>query len=364
MLKQSKYDVEEEEDNTGSTPKLAIPKHRFHSANISELMIRMDWSDVHVYALSPWVIKLLAARQPAMKEIQKELLPLLISRQFRSNGIASTFPSIKKKKQQQQLQKRQTDQHNNKVTTDDDDDDLILDQVIAGFEDKLRITSIVSPESSSTTEDGEEDAEDQDDDSNNHNKKDHSKRIFPFSVSAQTLSRSESKLTLRACTIQAYLYACREMVQYAVKQQMMKPSSSSSNNTNSGTGKKGNKGDSSSSRGISLNSNSKICFPKDVLRLDTKNNSILLASGTTIGDKVQVKSSTIGRNVKLGNRCRLNNVVIMDNVIIGDNCILQNSICGSDSQIGENCNLNDCQLGPGSSVSAGTKSKGESFMKE
>ena len=87
----------------------------------------------------------------------------------------------------------------------------------------------------------------------------------------------------------------------------------------------------------------------------------ILLPGATLGDKVTLKSTSVGRNCKLGNKCRLNNVVIMDDVTIGDNVILQNSIVGYGCSIGDNCNLNDCQVASGFKISSGEKAKGESF---
>jgi NDP-sugar pyrophosphorylase family protein len=86
LWKQPKVDVEEDKDGVGATPKLNLPKARLTS--LSTCTLRLDWSDVHVYCLAPWVRQLLLAR-PSMLSIQNDLLPLLISRQFR--GIAATF---------------------------------------------------------------------------------------------------------------------------------------------------------------------------------------------------------------------------------------------------------------------------------
>ena len=94
--------------------------------------------------------------------------------------------------------------------------------------------------------------------------------------------------------------------------------------------------------------------------MNEKFNTITLP-GAEVGEKVQVKSSSIGRNVKIGNRCRLNNVVVHDNVTVGENCVLQNSIFSEGCTVGNNCNLNDCQIGSKSDVATGTKAKGEGF---
>jgi NDP-sugar pyrophosphorylase family protein len=138
---------------------------------------------------------------------------------------------------------------------------------------------------------------------------------------------------LRACTIPSYLYACREVVTHAVEEDV--------------------DGSTSNPCGAPF-------FPPNTT-INARSQTIVLEDAT-LGEKVTIKSSTIGRSCKISAKCRLNNVVLMDNVVVKDNCILQNSILGKGCTIGENCNLNDCQVAPGKVVPAGTKEKGESFM--
>jgi translation initiation factor eIF-2B subunit gamma len=88
ILKQSKLDVEEDKDMTGDSPKLQIPRFRIQQCSV--LRVRTDWNDVHAYCLSPWVRKLLVHRKDLLS-LQTDLVPLLISRQWR--GVASTFGS-------------------------------------------------------------------------------------------------------------------------------------------------------------------------------------------------------------------------------------------------------------------------------
>ena len=151
---------------------------------------------------------------------------------------------------------------------------------------------------------------------------------YPFTILAHTLSHESSKFTLRACNVSSYVYACREVVSQAIKNESTQ------------------------------------CFPHDdIATVDAKFNSIILKDAS-LGEKVQIKSSTIGRNVSVGSRCRLNNVVVMDNVTIGNNCVLQNSVLSKGCTLGDNCNLNDCQLGPDCSLPQGTKGKSDSYVKD
>ena len=87
MFKESKLDVETDEDMTGSTAKLVLPKPRLRHG---KLVIRTEWNDVHVYSFAPWVRQLLLKRT-TLSSIQNDVLPLLISRQFK--GKIATFGS-------------------------------------------------------------------------------------------------------------------------------------------------------------------------------------------------------------------------------------------------------------------------------
>jgi len=88
VWKQSKLDVEADEDMVGSTPKLVLPKPRLRHGGVTR--VRTEWSDLHVYALAPWVRRLLLSRKNLLS-IQGDLVPLLIARQF--HGVVDAFGS-------------------------------------------------------------------------------------------------------------------------------------------------------------------------------------------------------------------------------------------------------------------------------
>lgn len=297
VLKQSKVAVEEDE-GTGSTPKLVLPKGRFrHPGGPAAMSIRTDLNDLHVYALSPWVMRLLSVRS-GLSSLQKEVIPLLVSRQFR--GVAAVFGSA--------------------ALEGSSEGREALDGVLAS-----------SPFASSGSQQGREsitEDSEQQQDGGGDGQRGSPPASPPFAVSAQVLDRSSSRLTLRCSTIPAYLYGCREIVVDATK------------------------------AGADVH---KIIFPEGT-QVNSKFHSILLP-GSTVGEKMTLKSSTVGKGAKLGGRCRLNNVVIMDGASVGDNCTLQNSVLGAGCVIGDNCTLNDCQVAPGVEVPSLTKEKGESFMR-
>lgn len=300
IMKQSKVVVEEDE-GTGSTPKLVLPKGRFrHPGGPTTTTIRTDLHDLHVYALSPWVVRLLSVR-PGLSSLQKEVLPLLVSRQFR--GVAAAFGSASLDGSSEAREAL--------------DDVLSSRPFASGGAPQEGRESITAAADDSDQQDGTGDGQ-----------RRSPPASPPFAVSAQVLDRSTSRLSLRCATIPAYLYGCREVVAEATK------------------------------AGVDVH---KAVFPGGT-QVNSKFQSIILPE-SSISEKVTLKSSTVGKGAKLGGRCRLNNVVIMDGASVGDNCILQNSVLGAGCVIGENCNLNDCQVAPGAEVPSLTKEKGESFLR-
>jgi hypothetical protein len=109
VLKSLKLEVEEDE-GTGSTPKLLVSRRRLHAAlygprgkdrrrveitsdtdavdRSPTISLRTDLLDLHVYVISNWVFRLMHAR-PKVQSFQSEVLPLLISRQYR--GVEAAF---------------------------------------------------------------------------------------------------------------------------------------------------------------------------------------------------------------------------------------------------------------------------------
>jgi hypothetical protein len=362
VLKRSKLEVEEDE-GTGSTPKLSIRKRHLHkvggrknngnstlaritsglsmSATAStdhspSLSLRTDLHDVHLYVISNWVFQLMHAR-PSMASFQKEILPLLVSRQFR--GVEAAFGPTAWKDEGNRDRLR-------KVLKDLDGEN---DDGFASFGNgHNKISTLLGMYASGKASGGLENFTPVDAELNPADEMDKADAtsgdttsllalpsfptsVHPFVVSAQVLSREVSSLTLRACTIPCLLHGCGEITSSTLK---MDPKLSAS------------------------------LVPKGV-QLATKFNSILLP-GCTLGEKVQTKSCTIGNGVSLGDRSKLNNVVVMDGAQIGTNVVMQNSVVGVGAKVGDNCNLKDCVIGPGAVVATGTKTteKGETFQAE
>mmetsp|Transcript_172 Transcript_172/g.351 ORF Transcript_172/g.351 Transcript_172/m.351 type:complete len:589 (-) Transcript_172:63-1829(-) len=288
VIKKLKIDVEADEDMTGSTFKLDVPKSLLRRG---QLVVRTEWSDLHVYAFAPWVRKLIASRTRNISSIQEDLLPLLVSRQFQ--GQKKTLG----KEGMARLLEDEQQQNNDKNDTISDD----------------RSSSNSSSSPSPAIDD------------------------TPYSIVAVPLP---SKTALRVNTISAFLFANKEAI-------------------------------SKGSTVLPLPDGSKWNgkFQTLVLANDTSQDMDRASDGQaaaapvqpTMGKKVQMKSSFVGKNCVIGDKCRLNNVIVLDNTSIGEQCSLQNAIIGYDATIGANSSLNDCQVGAGTKVPAQTKEKGEVF---
>ena len=364
VLKRSKLEVEEDE-GTGSTPKLIIPKRQLHSAGGGNrhygrsnkndalsritgglalsststvdyspaLSIRTDLLDVHLYVISNWVFELIQAR-PSMQSFQGEVLPLLISRQFR--GVEAAFGPTAWKIESNRERLRKVLKELDGVSEEGEGTSGAYNKIstLLGMYASGKMTGGLGrfiPDDDMMNL-GADDNNNMDPTST-PNPDDDAGPSFPaskhpFVVSAQVLSREASSLTLRACTLPALLYGCSEIT----------------------------------SRTLKLDPAISATLVPEGTRLSTKYNTILMP-GCTMGEKVQTKACTIGKNVVLGDRAKLNNVVVMDGATIGPNTVLQQSIVGMNANIGGNCNLKDCQVGPGAVVPSGTRTteKGEAF---
>ena len=87
VWKQAKIDVEDDEDMVGHSPKLILPKPRLRGGGY--VRVSTDWTDLHVYVLSPWLRTCL--RERSLMSIQDDGVPLWVSRQFQ--GVSRTFGS-------------------------------------------------------------------------------------------------------------------------------------------------------------------------------------------------------------------------------------------------------------------------------
>ena len=363
VLKESKLEVEEDE-GTGSTPKLTIAKRRLHSAGGNScsrtnslaritgglamsstatkdhsptVSLRTDLLDVHLYVISNWIFELIHAR-PSMQSFQTEVLPLLISRQFR--GVEAAFGptawKVEANRERLKMVLRELD-----GVADEGRGTVACKKVstLLGMYASGKISGGLGSFIPDEDDDGNTESADEMklDTSARHSSL--SSLVSPLSppfpeskhrfvVSAQVLSREASSLTLRACTIPSLLYGCSAITSHALK---LDPNETSSLVTKGA-------------------------------RLLPKFNSVLMP-GCSVGQKTQTKACTIGKNVSLGDRAKLNNVVVMDRANIGTNTVLQNSVVAFDAKIGDNCNLKDCQVGPGAVVAGGTRTteKGEAF---
>ena len=292
VWKQLKIDVHDTTAGLAETPKLSLPKVRIRAGGV--IRVRPDWNDVHVYALSPWVRRLIGERKRVVT-VQGDLIPLLVSRQF--EGVAATFGGQVEESVIKEI-----------ISTSPD-----LQKKKRGGPLDYDLGIQLTPQSTSSK-------------STTHFKE--------YAVLAHVQDKAA-----RAHTIASYMHASREVVKQA--------------SIAAGAG--------GSSSGGTSGKEANPCLQLPSKTLVRSNFHTILLPGAAVGDKVTLKSTTVGRNCKLGNKCRLNNVVLMDDVTIGDNVVMQNSIVGFKCTIGDNCNLNDCQVASGTEISSGEKAKGETF---
>ena len=314
VWKQSKLEAEEDKDMTGATPKLVLPKPRLRLGGITK--VRTDWTDVHVYVLSPWVRRLIVVRKGSdenqmektlsLISLADDLLPLLISRQFLS--IQEAFGSKMDPTHVEELLK----------SLQSTSDFGLFTSPVSHFMGAEGVSSGTTPKSFDYSSGPVSVANTSADTKAN--------RLFSVQAHIQ-------KSAFRSATIAAYIYVNREMVSRALA---IAPHGSP---------------DLSSSDLLMLPPTSSIRH---------KFHSVILPE-SQIGEKVTFKSTVVGRKCTLGNKCRLNNVILLDSVTLGDNVSLQNTVVGRGVTIGDNCSLNDCQVAPGKVIPSGTKAKSEAF---
>lgn len=80
-----------------------------------------------------------------------------------------------------------------------------------------------------------------------------------------------------------------------------------------------------------------------------------ISDGTTIGDKVIVKRSVIGKNCVIGDKVKVINSIILDNVTITDNSVINGSILCSNCKISAKSEFNNCILGYFEEISSSGK---------
>ena len=306
IWKQGKMDAEQDEDFTltGQTPKLRLPKARLRPSGV--VKVRSDWNDLHVYVLAPWVVRLVQAKT-SIVSLQRDLLPLLIRRQFL--GKVETFG-------------QGVESHR------------VLE--ILEEDREIALGSTAAPTTSGLLSNGNN--------NNNNalsNKDANAMNTTTTSTALMKPNQTYSVLAhvgtgaMRSSSLAAYLYASKDLLHKLVdpnKPQQLQHAQDS--------------------QCLRLPAQSTI-NPKLVS---------LLLSDAQVGDKPTLKASIVGTKCRLGKKCRLNNVILMDNVQLGDNVVLQNTIVAKGAVIGDNCSLNDCQVAAGVKVESGTKEKGEALV--
>ncbi|XP_058959487.2 translation initiation factor eIF2B subunit gamma-like [Pocillopora verrucosa] len=93
-------------------------------------------------------------------------------------------------------------------------------------------------------------------------------------------------------------------------------------------------------------------------------NDCMVDESVSIGEKVSIKKSVIGKHTVIGERVKISNSVIMDHVTIMEGCNVQGSIICTNAHIKKNVSLKDCQVGDSHTISEGADLKGEALIAE
>lgn len=93
-------------------------------------------------------------------------------------------------------------------------------------------------------------------------------------------------------------------------------------------------------------------------------NDCMVDESVSIGEKVSIKKSVIGKHTVIGERVKISNSVIMDHVTIMEGCNIQGSIICTNAHIKKNVSLKDCQVGDSHTISEGADLKGEALIAE
>ncbi|XP_078445373.1 transferases/nucleotidyltransferase [Wolffia australiana] len=124
-------------------------------------------------------------------------------------------------------------------------------------------------------------------------------------------------------------------------------------------------GDASHISGYSFSAQNNIVHPSVKLGVKTMiGQNCMIAEGSQLGDKCNVKRSVIGRHCRIGSNVKILNSVVMNHVNIEDGCTVQGSVICSNVQLQEGCVLRDCQVGAGYVVIAGSEHRGESLARK
>ena len=245
VWKQSKIDVEEDEDMIGTSPKLVLPKPRLRCGAVTR--VRTDWHDVHLYILAPWVRQLCAAR-PSLVSIKGDLIPLLVDSQFQ--GVESAFG------------------------------------------DQEEAKAIYHSTFSSTNLEGETESVGSADEM--------------FAVRAQVVNGSKA---IRASTLPAYLIACRETVSLGLADEdkeanpcLLFPKHATLNSKyNSVIMKDAELGEKNQIKSSVIGSGAK-------LGAKCKLNNVVIMNNAVIGDNVILQNAVLGEACVIGENCSLSHV--------------------------------------------------------
>lgn len=272
IWKQPKVEAEQDEafTLTGQTPRLSLPKARLRGSGV--VKVRSDWNDLHVYALAPWVVRLVQAKTNICS-LQLDLLPLLIRRQFL--GKVETFGQV-------------VESHRVLEILEDD----LVDGATGAAAGGGLFHNALSPKDANTT------------------------TTAASSTTTASLMKPNQTYTvlahvgtgaMRSSSLPAYLYACKDLLQKLVdpakRQQephcLRLPTQSTTN-----------------PKLVSLTLPDAQIGDKPTLKTS------IVGRHARLGNKCRLNNVILFDNVQLGDNVVLQNTIVAANAVIGDNCSL------------------------------------------
>uniref|UniRef100_A0A2C9LX14 Translation initiation factor eIF2B subunit gamma n=1 Tax=Biomphalaria glabrata TaxID=6526 RepID=A0A2C9LX14_BIOGL len=254
--------------------------------------IQSTWTDCHVYMINKYIVQYLQEKKNKyFNSLQSELLPFVVKKQM------STFVMDKPLDDMEMSSPESPGKQEKKK-------DLV--DYAANTDNDLNLIKYLSLTSSSfgSSEDAPQ------------------KNLIGCYAYRQT-----SGFCVRANTIAAYFEACKQMPRLISKFVGAKKTQTQLNIPESTDIK-----------------------PKSQVGADC-----MLGECVTIGEKVSIKKSVIGKHCKIGDKVKITNSVILGHVNIQESCNITNCIIADSANIGDKSELTGCIVGQNQTISTMSK---------
>jgi translation initiation factor eIF-2B subunit gamma len=87
----------------------------------------------------------------------------------------------------------------------------------------------------------------------------------------------------------------------------------------------------------------------------------LIGTKVIVGEKTNVKNCVVGDYCEIGDNVKLNNCVLMNHAVVESGTVIQNSVLCSNVRVGKRCHLNKVHVGEGTQIDDGKEAENEVF---